>query len=143
MLARSDISGLLFVRIDPGEEISAMLTAALTEHAVHSGMISGIGAVRSAVLRFYDVTKKAYRDQVFEEPLEIASLLGNVSVKDGAIWPHLHAVLGTADFRCIGGHLHEAVVGVTCEVIVRPGKSGIERGKDAATGMMTWSLCDA
>ena len=40
-----------------------------------------------------------------KEGFEILSLKGNISQKDGEIFPHLHVVLSGKDFRAIGGHL--------------------------------------
>ena len=50
---------------------------------------------------------------------EIASLLGNVMVVDNTPFVHEHIVLGSKAGRVYAGHLYEATVTATCEVIIR------------------------
>ncbi|MCB0392357.1 MAG: DNA-binding protein, partial [Bdellovibrionales bacterium] len=47
---------------------------------------------------------------------ELVSAHGNLTVKAGESYVHIHASLSGADFQVFGGHLFEAEVAVTAEV---------------------------
>ena len=71
------------VSIDNHQEVVGALAAFCKEQGILCGEISGIGAVNHAVLRFLDPATKKYVDKTFEEQMEISSLVGNISEKDG------------------------------------------------------------
>ena len=61
-------------------------------------------------------------------------LLGDVAVGDQGPALHLHAVLGKADGSVVGGHLIEAYVRPTLEVLIQP-PSYLRKRKDPETGL--------
>lgn len=70
--------------------------------------------------------------------MEILSLKGNISIKDGEPFLHLHIVLSKEDFTCIGGHLYEAeVFAFEFEIVEFEGNS-FQRGFDEDTGLFLW-----
>lgn len=129
-----------FLRIDRGEEIVAVIEAYVRKQGIEAGSLSGIGAVDGAVLLMYRLEEKSYDRTEVAGPHELVSLLGNVSVRDGKSWPHMHAVLSDGSGVCRGGHLEHATVGVTCEVIIDASDATIERGVDEETGLKLWKL---
>ena len=134
------IDGRHLVRLQKGENIVESLTKYLTENNIRAGSISGIGAADYVSLRYYSVEEQKYYGKEFEGEFEIASMNGNVSLMDGKIWPHLHIVLGDTDYKCFGGHLEEARIGVTCEIFIEPLDAEIDRTVDEETGLKVWSL---
>ncbi|MBM3230765.1 DNA-binding protein [Candidatus Peregrinibacteria bacterium] len=129
-----------FLRIERGEAIMASIADFLCRHAIRAGSISGIGAASEMTLRYYSMEDKRYHDKTWKGEFEIASLLGNVAVVDGKPAPHVHIVLGDTNFQAIAGHLHEAVVGVTCEIIIDPASKEIIRFADEETGLNLWDI---
>jgi len=107
------------VSIDNHQEVFAALTAFCEEQNILAGEITGIGAVNSATLRFLDPATKKYVDKTFEEQMEISSLIGNISEKDGKPYLHLHANFGRRDYTVIGGHLLCCTLNGACEVVVK------------------------
>jgi len=129
-------SGNYFViRLIKGEEIVEELVNFCSQRAVKSGYFWAIGAVDSAKIGFYDLNKKEFNFKKFNAPYEIASLVGNISQVDGKPFLHIHTVLSDENFTCIGGHLEEAVVGVTCEVYLVDSGINIERKFDQEIGL--------
>jgi uncharacterized protein len=61
-----------------------------------------------------------YKRIAVDEQVEVLSLLGDVAVTDREPSLHLHAVLGKSDGNVVGGHLIEANVRPTLEVILIP-----------------------
>jgi predicted DNA-binding protein with PD1-like motif len=62
-------------------------------------------------------------------------LLGDVAVGDQGRTFQLHAVLGKSDGSVIGGHLIEAHVRPTLEVILIQPPSYLRKRRDAETGL--------
>jgi predicted DNA-binding protein with PD1-like motif len=125
------------LRLDYGKELVRQIEEFLEEKEIHAACISAIGAVRSAVIGYYDQEKKEYVRRELKEPLEILSLSGNVSVKDSKPFCHLHVLLGK-DGEVYGGHLFSAEV-FACEVFVLPLKGEApERAFDEQTGLFLW-----
>ncbi len=131
-----DVEDKYILSIANHQEISAALKAFCQEREIFAGEVRGLGAVRSATLRFLDPATKQYVDKTFEEQMEITNLTGNISMKDGEVYLHLHITLGRRDYTVIGGHLLTAEVNGACELFVEdyinaaPG-----RRFDAETGL--------
>lgn len=118
---------VLVVRLERGEEIVASVLALVKQYDIRAGSVSGIGAISGAVLGFFNPATKEYREISYAEPLEILSLSGNLSTKDGAPYAHLHASLGRETGEAIGGHLVSAKVSATAELIIQPLNGTLER----------------
>ena len=94
---------VLAVRLDPGEEIIASVLKIAKDEDIRFAEISAIGAVGRAVFGLYDLEEQKYHSLTFVQPLELVSLNGNLSRKDGE--PYLH--------------LNEAVISATCEMFIK------------------------
>ena len=123
------------VSIDNHEEVVAALSAFCQEQEILAGEVSGIGAVNSATLRFLDPSTKEYVDKTFEEQMEISSLVGNISEKDGEVYLHLHANFGRRDYTVVGGHLLSCVLNGACELVVTRFHCKVGRRFDEETGL--------
>ena len=125
--------------LDKGEDILEGLFNVMKQLHISAGVISGIGAVTEARLAYYNGETRTYEEKEFPEPLEIVSLKGNISIKDNAIFPHLHAVLSRRDFTAVGGHLlpRTYVFAFEFEIIPFTGEPFV-RGFDDATGLFLW-----
>ncbi len=127
-------NGRYVLRLDPGEEIVASLTAFAQERTVHAAWVNGLGSVDSAVLGFLDPEEKVYLRRTFSERMEIGHLTGNIGVADGKPSVHLHAVLSPRELLAYSGHLHEGRVGVVVEAFVVTMQGAIVRSMDPALG---------
>ena len=59
---------------------------------------------------FYDHDDRTYRSLHFDEPLEVAACVGNVSRHDGDLFAHTHAVLSRETGEAFAGHIDAATV---------------------------------
>ena len=107
------------VVFDPGEEVVAGLLRFAREHKLAGAHLTGIGAFERVTLGFFDRAKKDYKRIPILEQVELMSLVGNIA-EDANREPKLHAhvVVGKSDGTAYGGHLLEAFVRPTLEVIV-------------------------
>ena len=83
------LSGILTGNLACGDDLLRSLTNLCVQEHVSWGRIEAIGAVKRARIGFYDQNKHEYLFVDLARPLELVSLLGNVSLKDGA--PFVHA----------------------------------------------------
>ena len=124
------------VRMDRGEEIISSLTNFCEKEKITLGSVEALGAADHVVIGLYDVAKRQYHKHTFDEAMEITSLLGNISTKDGVPYLHLHINLCREDMSVIGGHLNECRISATCEMFVRKLDGRVNRKLDeAVTGL--------
>ena len=125
----------LVVRIDRGEEILAALTELCRLEQIALASVEALGAVDHAAVSVYDVSTKTFYRREFDEPMEIGSLTGTVTTKEGAPYLHLHVTLCDADLAAHGGHANELRVSATCEMVVRLIPGRIDRQMDDQVGL--------
>lgn len=130
----------IVARLEVGEEVIASLSDIAEREGVTFASVSGIGAADDIAVSVYDVKAKKYFDNEFREPMEITSLLGTVSEKDGAPYIHIHATAGRADGTVIGGHLKRAVISATCELVLHTVYGRVPRFYDERTGLNLMEL---
>ena len=124
------------IRMDRGEEILSSLTELCRKEQIRLGSVSALGAADHVVIGLYDVGARQYHRHSFDEPMEITSLVGSISTKEGEPYLHLHINLCREDMSVIGGHLNECRISATCEMIVRQLDGIVERKLDeAVTGL--------
>jgi predicted DNA-binding protein with PD1-like motif len=128
------------IRLDAGEKIVESLKSLCKQDRIGAGVLSGLGAVSQAELGWFDPDAKEYRTTRIQEPCEIVSLCGNVSLLDGEPHLHCHIALGDKTFGVRGGHLREAVVSATCEVFLTRFFEEIGRKKDGRSGLYLLDL---
>jgi uncharacterized protein len=128
------------VRIHTGEEIVGAITEFARAQSIDAAEISAIGAAYGVTLGYFDRATKQYERKAVDEEVEIISLLGNLAMKEGQPFAHLHASVSGRDFRPYAGHFFEGRAGATCEVVIRPMKGYAQRTRDDATGLFLLDL---
>ena len=128
------------LRLDTDEDIIATLTWFADDRRIDSGIVTGIGSVHHAVLGYFDRDTREYLRRTIEPDCEIVSLGGNLAVKEGKPFAHVHVTLGTRDFQALAGHLFEGKVAATCELVVRAFEGMVQRKKDEKSGLWLWDV---
>ena len=89
MYQHKKLGDSFIVSIDNGCRIAAALTEFCRREGISAGEITGLGAVRTATLRFLDPATLEYVDKTFDEQMEITNLTGNtftcMQASDGRI----------------------------------------------------------
>ena len=73
-----------------------------------------------AELGYFHRDRNKYSWRQITTDQELTSLMGNISLKEGEIWLHLHATLSDENFHVTAGHLKSGVISVTGEIILHP-----------------------
>lgn len=139
MLRRYATARVVQGRLKKGEDLIEGLQAVMKEHNITAGVVTGIGAVSSARIACLNQQTKQYEEKVFQEALEVVSLRGNVSLKEGSVFVHLHVALSRADFSVVGGHLLSGspVYAFEFEILCLEGEP-FTRHFDEETGLFLW-----
>jgi len=120
---------------DTGDEVKQGLLAFAGEHAITGAHLTAIGAFENVVLGYFEWDKKDYEKIPINEQVELVSLVGNIATKDGKSRLHAHAVVAKRDGTAHGGHLLEARVRPTLEVILTEIPKHLQRRTDERTGL--------
>lgn len=130
---RSGDGNFLLV-FDKHDDLLGELTSFLERESIRASRLMGIGAFRRAVIAYYVRENQDYDRIPVEEQVELTSLLGNSSVDErGNMKIHAHVNLGRRDGSVIGGHLMEAEVWPTVELVVEPLDAEVIRRMDEET----------
>jgi predicted DNA-binding protein with PD1-like motif len=120
---------------DTDDEVIAGLTGFAKERSLTAAHFTAIGAFRAAILGFFDWEQKRYKKIPVQEQVEVLSLVGDIALKDGQPTVHAHVVVGKGDGTAHGGHLMEAYVRPTLEVILVESPNFLQRQHDPASGL--------
>jgi len=113
---------MAFLRLSDGEELHRSISAACEEYSIDSAVIlGGLGMAQDITFGWY--TGGEYIRERLEGTFELTGLSGDVSIREGAIYPHLHAVLNGMDHRSFSGHVLKVVAFHNLEVFIRPLRS--------------------
>ena len=128
-------------RLEKGEDVLKAFTRFAQSQQIRLATITGIGALQKARISMYDQAKKNYNVMEINEETELTSLVGNISLKDGETFCHLHATLSDADGKAWGGHVCEGCIVFALEFEMREliGED-FHRMPDENTGLALWEM---
>jgi predicted DNA-binding protein with PD1-like motif len=114
-----------------GQEVMKGLLAFARKHKLVAGHVTGIGAISDSVLGYFDPQKKTYLRIHEKGQHELLSLTGNLALYDNEPFYHVHVALGLRDGSSRGGHLFQATVRPTVELVLNTYPKPIRRKIDA------------
>ena len=121
---------------ETGDEVMSCLQAFAEHEKLAAAQFSAIGAFSDAVLQYFDWEKKAYQPNPVREQVEVASLTGDVAMApNGKRALHVHTVLGRRDGSALAGHLKEAHVRPTLEVVLTEQPAYLQKRHDPQSGL--------
>jgi predicted DNA-binding protein with PD1-like motif len=122
--------------LEKGDETVSSIEGFVRDHGVGAAQLTGLGAFSDAVLGFFDWEAKDYRKIPVQEQVEVVSLLGDVAIGlDGKPSLHPHVVVSRSDGTAMGGHLLEAHVRPTLEVVLTESPRHLHKRKDEESGL--------
>ena len=117
------------------DEVLETLLGWSDAYKVRAASFTGIGAFRSATLGYFNLDRRDYERIAIDEQVEVLSLAGNIALADGKPKVHAHVVVGKRDGTAHGGHLLDARVRPTLELVVVESASTLRRTFDGDTGL--------
>lgn len=124
------------VILETGEEVAASLNHFAKENKLAGSSFKAIGALSTAKVGWFNWQTKKYEVAAqFEEQLEVLSLIGDVALKDSKPVVHAHLIVGRKDGTAHGGHLLEAHVRPTLEVVLTESARPLHKTVDPESGL--------
>jgi len=126
---------LIFIRLFPEEDVINEIINACKKHKVRTAiLISGIGQLKKLKLGYFK-DKGNYSPKLFNKPLEILSLTGNIIRNMNDYNVHLHIVVGDENKKALGGHLIEGKISITGEIVLLKTNIEVYRKINKKTGL--------
>jgi predicted DNA-binding protein with PD1-like motif len=123
------------VVFESGDEVSSGLLRFAKERGLRASHLTAIGAFDDVTLGFFDFAIKDYRRTRLCEQVEVVSLVGDIALDGDEPRVHAHVVVAKEDGSAYGGHLLEARVRPTLEVVVVESPAYLRRVFDRDTGL--------
>lgn len=131
------------VVFDAGDEAMAGLLDFTRAEGITGAGLTAIGAFREATLAYFEPESREYRDIPVPDQVEVLSFLGDIARRDDEPVVHAHVVVGRRDGTTAGGHLQQATVWPTLEVVVTETPARLCRRHDRDTGLALIDLEEA
>jgi uncharacterized protein len=121
---------------ETGDELATGLSRFAEEQKLGGSSFKAIGAFSSVKLAWFNWQTRKYQPSVvLDEQVELLSLVGDIALKDGQPQVHAHVVIGKSDGTAHGGHLMEAHVRPTCEVVLTESPEHMQKQLDPESGL--------
>ena len=124
------------VVLETGEEVMGQLKAFADREKLKAAQLTAIGAFSDTVLGYFDWEQKQYLRHKVNEQVEVAAFIGDIALtKDDERSLHVHLVLGRRDGTALAGHLIEAHVRPTLEVVLTEHPAHLRKRHDPESGL--------
>jgi uncharacterized protein len=127
---------------DKGDEPVESITSFAREQHLGAARFTGIGAFSDLVVGYFDRERRDYTRITIREQVEVLSLVGDIALDDEAPRVHAHVVVGKSDGSAHGGHLLEAHVWPTLEIVLVKTPGQLRKRFDPETGLALIDLED-
>ena len=135
----------IYIRVDKGESVVRTILSVCKKENIQGGYFQGIGACSTATISTYIPEQNDFIDHTVSGMIEMISLMGNISTDDtDKPFCHSHAVFSylkdNGEIAVVAGHLKEAQIGYTGEIVLTPTEEKIGRVFDPLAGIDVWKL---
>lgn len=121
--------------LKPGTGLTEGLLAIAKRENIRTAKVEAIGGVKQLRLAYYNSRAKKYEEHEYDEFFEVTGLIGNITLKDGEPFLHLHGTFGRRDMSVIGGHVISGTVFPLLEAVFTTTKNKAQRKFDEDTGL--------
>jgi predicted DNA-binding protein with PD1-like motif len=120
---------------DPGDEVAKGLLQFACDNEIAGAAFTAIGAFEKVTLGWFNLQTRDYEKIPVEQQVEVLSLVGNVALHNDKPKVHAHVVIGKRDGTALGGHLLDAYVRPTLEVMLTEAPRHLRRTHDSKTNL--------
>lgn len=128
------------IKLKKGEKIVECLTKFISENKILSGSFYGIGAASYVEVAHYNVETQKYSSIIFDKPLEITNVVGTLGIFESKPLIHPHITVADDQMQVFGGHLVEATISGTAEIIFTDFQKPLYKKLDPEVGLKTFDL---
>ncbi|HEX4749016.1 MAG TPA: PPC domain-containing DNA-binding protein [Bryobacteraceae bacterium] len=122
--------------LETGDEIATTLRQFAIDNGLSASSFKAIGALSDAKVGWLNWETKKYETSAdIKEQVEVLSLIGDIALDGGKPTVHAHMVIGKRDGTAHGGHLEEAHVRPTLEIILTESPQHLQKRVDPESGL--------
>jgi predicted DNA-binding protein with PD1-like motif len=118
-----------------GDEAFSGLVEFAEKYHVTSAHFTAIGALDGATVGWFDPQRKMYKKIPLHGQHEVIGMSGDIALYQGKPVVHAHMLVGGPDGTTSGGHVLEAYVSPTLEVMVTVNPVAMQKRLDPETGL--------
>ena len=118
-----------------GDEVFSGLLEFAEKYHVTSAHFTAIGALNGATLGWFDPQRKMYKKIPIQGQHEVIGMIGDIALYEGKPVVHTHMVVGGPDGTTRAGHVLEAYVSPTLEVMVTVNPAPMQKRLDPETDL--------
>ena len=118
-----------------GDEAFSGLLEFAEKYHVTSAHFTAIGAVSGATVAWFDPQRKMYKKIPIVGQHEVIGMSGDIALYQGKPVVHTHMVVGNQDGTTVAGHVLEAYVSPTLEVMVTVDPKSMHKRFDPETDL--------
>src|SRR5450755_345736 len=118
-----------------GDEAFSGLREFAEKYNITSAHFTAIGAVNGATLGWFDSQRKMYKKIPINGQHEVIGMSGDIALYQGKPVVHTHMMVGSPDGTTQGGHVLEAYVSPTLEVMVTEDPVTMQKRFDPETDL--------
>jgi uncharacterized protein len=118
-----------------GDEAFSGLQEFAEKYQIQSAHFTAIGALNGATLAWFDPQRRMYRRIPIRGQVEVVSMIGDIAIYQGQPTVHTHMVVGLPDGTTKGGHVLDAHVSPTLEVMVTVDPIAMHKRLDPETDL--------
>jgi hypothetical protein len=131
---------MFLIRLERGERVVLSIKSFCEKLGIKNASVVGIGSVEDPTLAHYRVDNKKYKEKNLQGIFEVTSLVGNVAIFEGKPMVHCHIGVSDDEMRVFGGHLVEATVAATLEMVLQDLGSKKTKKHDEGIGLKLLEL---
>ena len=135
------IENKIIFRLEMGDFLMESAKRIAAAENIKLASINGIGACSKIEMGYIDLSIKEYVFKTFEGNMEILHATGNITLKDGEPFPHIHISVADDTCKAFGGHLNEATISATFEGIMQIIDHEIHREFNEDLGLALMNVC--
>ena len=135
------IENKIVFRLEMGDRLMESAQKIAVAENIKLASINGIGACSKIEMGYIDLSIKEYVFKTFEGNMEILHATGNITLKDGEPFPHIHISVADDSCRAFGGHLNEATISATFEGVMQIIDHEIHREFNEDLGLALMNVC--
>jgi predicted DNA-binding protein with PD1-like motif len=123
------------VILETGDEAMKELERFCADQRLTASRFHAIGAFSRVTLGYFDWEKKDYEPVDIDEQVEVLTMAGDVTLFESKPKIHAHVVVGKRDGSAHGGHLLQAQVRPTLEILLVESPASLRRCMDPESGL--------
>ena len=135
------IDNKILFRLEMGDQLIDSAQKIAVAENIKLASIVGIGACSNIEMGYIDLSIKEYVFKTFDGNMEILHATGNITMKDGNQFAHIHISVADEECRAFGGHLNEATISATFEGVMSIIDDEVNREFNSDIGLALINVC--